>query len=105
MARLVEANSTNFDSILKSARRVFVDFWAPWCQPCISMEPLIERMADRHNSITFAKLNVEEHSDIASRYRISSLPAYVFFSDSKPSRSRIGAVSERELERFVNQVG
>lgn len=103
MSRVVEANSSNFDSLLKSTRKVFVDFWAPWCKPCVKMNPLIERIADRHGSITFARVNVEEHSEIASRYHISSLPAYVFFADSRPSQSKIGAVSEIELERFLTQ--
>jgi thioredoxin len=104
MSRVVEATSSNFESILKTTRKVFVDFWAPWCAPCLRMNPLIERMADRHNQITFARVNVEEQSDIASRYHISSLPAYVFFSDARPSQSKIGAVSENELEKFVNQI-
>ncbi len=105
MSRVVEANSANFDSILRSAKKVFVDFWAPWCQPCVRMDPLIERIAGRHDSITFARVNVEEYSEIASRYHISSLPAYVFFSDSRPAKSKIGATSETELERFVSQIG
>ena len=105
MSRVVDVDSSNFDLVLKSARKVFVDFWAPWCKPCERMNPLIERLADRHGSITFARVNVDKHSEIASRYHISSLPAYVFFSDSRPSESKIGAVSERELERFVSQIG
>lgn len=105
MSRVVDVDSSNFDSVLKSARKVFVDFWAPWCAPCERMNSLIERIADKHGSITFARVNVDEHSDIASRYHISSLPAYVFFSDSRPAESKIGAVSESELERFVSQIG
>jgi thioredoxin 1 len=68
------------------------------------MNPLIERMADRHESITFARVNIEEFSELASRYHISSLPAFVFFSDSRPAQSKIGTVSERELEQFVTQI-
>ncbi len=104
MPRVVEANPSNFETILRSTKKVFVDFWAPWCKPCLRMNPLIERMADRHDSITFAKVNVEEFSELASRYHISSLPAYVFFSDMRPSQSKIGTVSEVELERFVSQI-
>ncbi|MHB1909263.1 MAG: thioredoxin family protein [Nitrososphaerales archaeon] len=103
MSRIVEIDSSNFDAVLKSARKVFVDFWAPWCKPCVRMNPLIEKMADKHGSITFARVNVEKQSEIATRYHISSLPAYLFFSDSRPSQSKIGAVSELELERFVSQ--
>jgi thioredoxin len=68
------------------------------------MDPLIERMAERYASILFARLNVEEYSGIASRYRISSLPAYVIFRNSQPSVSKIGAISEMELENFVSDI-
>ncbi|MGI0085864.1 MAG: thioredoxin family protein, partial [Nitrososphaerales archaeon] len=40
MSRVVELNSSNFDSILRNSKRMFVDFWAPWCKPCVTMNPL-----------------------------------------------------------------
>lgn len=70
---------------------------------CLSMDPLIERIADKHASITFGKVNIEDHGDLASRYHISSIPAYVMFTNSNPSFSRIGAVSEAELEKLITE--
>jgi thioredoxin 1 len=101
MSRVVELNSSNFDPLLRSSKKLLVDFWAPWCKPCVRMNPLIEKMAERHESVVFGKLNVEEDSNIASRYHISSIPAYLMFRNSHPSTSRIGAISEAELERLV----
>ncbi len=101
MTRVVELNSSNFDPMLRSSKKLFVDFWAPWCKPCVRMNPLIEKMANRHESIVFGKVNVEEDSNLASRYHISSIPAYVVFRNSHPESSRIGAVSEAELEELV----
>jgi intein/homing endonuclease len=68
---------------------------------CLRMNPLIERMADKHSSITFAKVNIEDCGDLASRYHISSIPAYVMFTNSSPSFSKIGAISEIELEKLI----
>ena len=65
------------------------------------MNPLIERMADKHSSITFAKVNIEDYGDLASRYHISSIPAYVMFTNSSPSFSKIGAINELELEKLI----
>ncbi|MGI0090392.1 MAG: thioredoxin family protein [Nitrososphaerales archaeon] len=101
MPRVVELTSQNFDRILRSSRKLFVDFWAPWCKPCMNMNPLIERMADKHSSITFAKVNVEDYGDLATRYHISSIPAYMMFSNSSPEFSKIGSVSETELEKMI----
>ena len=69
----------------------------------MKMNPLIERMADRHSSITFGKVNIEDHGDLASRYHISSIPAYVMFTNSSPTFSRIGSVSESELEDMISE--
>jgi thioredoxin 1 len=103
MSRVIELDANNFDSALKKSKKIFVDFWAPWCAPCLRMNPVIEKISNRYNSIVFAKVNVEKYSNLATRYHISSLPAYVVFRDAKPSQSKIGAVSEGELEKFVSE--
>jgi thioredoxin 1 len=102
MSKVIELTSKNFDKMLKSSKKLFVDFWAPWCGPCLRMNPVVEKLADRHSSITFAKLNVDDNQDIASRFHISSIPAYLMFNDSTPEASKIGATSEADLERFLN---
>jgi thioredoxin len=103
MPRVIELSSKNFDKILRSSKKLFVDFWAPWCVPCMRMNPVVEKLADRHSSITFAKINVDvdENQEIANRFHISSIPAYVMFNDSTPASSKIGATTEAELERWL----
>lgn len=66
------------------------------------MNPVVEKLANRHSSITFAKLNVDDNQEIANRFHIASIPAYVMFNDSTPASSRIGATSEAELERWLD---
>jgi thioredoxin-like negative regulator of GroEL len=66
------------------------------------MNPVVERLANKHSSVTFAKVNINDHQEIANRYHIMSLPAYVVFSNSSPSSSRIGSASEDDLEKLLN---
>ncbi len=101
MPRVLELDQSSFDSTLKKTRKMFVDFWAPWCKPCIRMNPVIEKISSKYESMVFAKVNVEKYSELATRYHISSLPAYVVFRNAKPSQSKIGAVTEQDLEKFV----
>ena len=103
MSRVLELDAASFDSTLKRSKKIFVDFWAPWCVPCMRMNPLIEKISSKYESMVFAKVNVEKYSDLATRFHISSLPAYVVFRDSKPSQSKIGAVTEQDLEKFVRE--
>ncbi|MDA4131351.1 MAG: thioredoxin family protein [Thaumarchaeota archaeon] len=102
LSRVIELTSQNFDKTLRSTRKLFVDFWAPWCSPCLKMNPVVDRLADKHSSITFAKVNIDEHQDIANRYHIMSLPAYLVFTNSSPETSRIGTSSEDDLERMLD---
>ncbi len=103
LSRVMNLSSSEFDRTVKSSRKIFVDFWAPWCKPCLRMDPLIERVADKHSSdVVFAKVNVEECRDIAMRYNVSSIPTYMIFNNSSPRESRIGVMSEIELERLVS---
>ncbi len=104
MANVLELNSSNFDRIIKTAKKkVFVDFWAPWCKPCIPMDPLIERVATKHDdAMIFAKVNVDSASEIAQRYHVSSIPTYVIFDRANPAESRVGAISESELEELIS---
>jgi thioredoxin 1 len=103
MSRVLELDASSFDSTVKSSKKLFVDFWAPWCKPCLKMNPLIEKISGKYESMVFAKVNVEKYSDLATRFHISSLPAYMVFRDSKPSQSKIGAVTEQDLEKFVSE--
>jgi thioredoxin len=102
MSRILELDNTSFDSALKQSRKILVDFWAPWCRPCRQMDPIMERISKKFDSMVFARVNIEEYKDIATRYHISSLPAFVVFRDAKPSQSRIGTISEQALEEFVS---
>ncbi|MDA4111513.1 MAG: thioredoxin family protein [Thaumarchaeota archaeon] len=102
MSRVIDLTSQNFDKMLKSSKKLFVDFWAPWCGPCLKMNPVVERLANKHSSITFAKVNIDEHQEIANRYHIMSLPAYLIFTNSSPESSRTGSTSEIDLERMLD---
>ena len=66
------------------------------------MNPVVERLANKHSSVTFAKVNIDDHEEIASRYHIMSLPAYFVFTNSSPASSRIGSATEDDLERLLN---
>jgi thioredoxin 1 len=66
------------------------------------MDPLIEKIADRHDSMIFAKVNVDSDGPIAQRYHVSSIPTYVIFDKANPAESRVGAISEAELEKLIS---
>jgi len=77
----INLTNSNFDNeVLSSDTPVLVDFWAPWCSPCLMVAPNVEVLAKEYaGKLKVCKLNVDEASEIATRYAVMSIPALVLF--------------------------
>jgi thioredoxin 1 len=88
------------DEVLRSDRLVLVDFWAEWCGPCRMVAPVLEEIAKEHaETITIAKLNVDQNQSIAGRYQVLSLPTMILFKGGEPVRQIVGAKPKAALLR------
>jgi len=102
--QIVKLTTSDFDSYIRSGKPVFVDFWAVWCGPCRTMEPVVERLAAKYaGKVVFGKLNVDEESTLATRYEVQSIPTFMMFKDGRPVDAVIGAVGEPMLERLIQK--
>lgn len=74
-----------------------VDFYADWCGPCKLLAPIYESVAEELKDITFLKVNVDNLLDIASEYRISSIPTILVFKDGKIVAHHVGYLERSQL--------
>ena len=100
---VIELTSDTFDEVVKSSDvPVLVDFWAEWCGPCRMVAPTLAEIADEHpDSLVVAKLNVDEHPDLARTFNVSSIPFFIVFKDGEAVTSLVGA---HPKQRFLDEL-
>jgi thioredoxin 1 len=77
---------------------VVVDFWAEWCGPCKMIAPILGEIAsEKAGQVTIAKLNVDDHGDIAQRYGVMSIPTLLVFHNGELKKRMVGAKGKGQL--------
>ena len=91
---VVDLDSVNFEQMVSSETPTLVDFWAEWCAPCRAMHPVFTRMAKKFKKIRFARLNIDQNQEIATRIGIQSIPIFIMFKNGNPVDKVVGAIGE-----------
>ncbi len=105
-SKYITLTDQNFEAeVLNSDIPVMVDFWAAWCGPCRVMNPIIENLAVEFNGIVkVAKLNADDHDDLATQYHIEAIPAFIFFRQGQVVHRMSGVFSQDQLAEEVRTV-
>ena len=106
MGEPIEVSESTWDAeVLNSELPVLVDFWAEWCGPCKMIAPAVHDLALEYDGkLNVAKVDVDSTPNIAMKYRVSSIPALIFFKDGQPVDQVIGAVPKGALKKKIDAV-
>jgi thioredoxin 1 len=104
MSKPIAVDDSNFDQmVLKADIPVLVDFWAPWCRPCLMVAPILDELAGEYNGrISIARMDVDQNPKTASRYRIMSIPTLLLFKKGEPVSHIVGFRPKAELKQSLN---
>ena len=87
--------------VLESPEPVLVDFWASWCPPCRTMEPVVQALA---RDFKVCKVNVDNNQELAVKYAVSSIPALLIFKDGNLAVRHVGITPEATLRTELEQL-
>ena len=93
----ITASDASFAEIISAEKPVLVDFWAEWCGPCRMVGPILEEVAEEQDTISIAKLNVDENPQSAMEYDVMSIPTLILFQDGVEKKRLVGARSKAAL--------
>ena len=103
---MLKVTSQNFEAeVLQSEIPVLVDFYADWCMPCKMFAPTLEEAAKEwEGKVKIVKVNVDDATQLAQKYRVMSIPTLKLFTgDAEPRATFVGAMSMEELEEWIGE--
>ena len=105
---IIDVNADTFMTDIIEASKdkpIIVDFWAPWCEPCKQLTPIIEKIIkEKNGNVILAKMNIDESPEVAQQLKIQSIPAVMAFNDGQPVDGFVGVQPEKNISEFVNKI-
>ncbi len=93
-----------YQSVIKAAQPVLVDFWAEWCGPCRRLAPTVDELAtDYDGKVVVGKLNVDDNPNVASRYSIRGIPTLLLFKGGEIVEQVVGLADKTALKKLLDK--
>lgn len=102
---ITHISDDSFESeVLQAGKPVLLDFWAEWCGPCKMIAPILEDVATKfEDRVKVAKIDVDDNPKIPPQFGIRSIPTLILFKDGVVEAQQVGALSQKQLEKFLEE--
>ncbi len=96
----INANSHNLGELLNRKNLTLLDFWAPWCGPCIMMNPILEEFSRERSDIKIVKINADANTQLLKQYSVKGIPHFVLLKGEKELKRHAGPMTKKDLINF-----
>ena len=101
---VIEVTKDNFEKeVLKSDKKVLVDFNAEWCGPCKMLRPIIDEIAENDENTKIVSINIDDEDELAEEYGVFSIPCLVLFDKGKEVNRSVGLISKDQIENIIGE--
>ena len=98
---VVTLNKANFKATIESNAFVVVDFWAPWCEPCVAFTPTFQAVAENHPDIVFGMVDTEADPEISEYFEVAQIPGILIIRDQAGIHTQVGEIGAAALEEII----
>lgn len=99
----IELTKDNFDAALTEHKLMVVDFWAPWCKPCLAFKKVVDEVSGEYPDVMFAAIDVDQETELAKEFEIRSVPSIMILRDQVVVYAEAGAMPATGLRELLNQ--
>lgn len=98
---VVELTKANFKEAIENNAMVIVDFWAPWCDPCLTFSDTFKQVAENHPDIVFGMVNTETDNEIAEYFNVEKIPGILVVREQAGLLAQVGELGAAALEEII----
>jgi thioredoxin 1 len=98
---VVELTKANFKETIEKNEMVIVDFWAPWCDPCLTFSETFKQVAENHPDIVFGMVNTETDNEIAEYFNVEKIPGILVVREQAGLLAQVGELGAPALEEII----
>jgi thioredoxin 1 len=98
---VVALTKANFKQTIESNAFVIVDFWAPWCEPCVAFTPTFEAVSNNHPDIVFGMVDTEADPEISEYFEVAQIPGILVIRDQAGIHTQVGEIGAPALEEII----